>query len=63
MTDLDKLDWTVEMLDGAAQLLSRMDPSTPGFEYVLDKIRQDIEYIIDPVRELIRSSRRRKRSA
>ena len=52
-TDLDKLDWTMDYLGGAAQLLMGMDHTEPGFEYVLEKIRQDIEYIVDPVRQLI----------
>jgi hypothetical protein len=58
--DLDKLDWTVTMLAAAVQLLDTMDRTEPGFEYVLEKIRQDLDYIIDPVQELI-SERQVKR--
>jgi hypothetical protein len=49
------------MLEGAAQLLATMERTAPGFEYVLEKLRQDLEYLIDPVLELIDDRRQVKR--
>jgi hypothetical protein len=59
--DLDRLYRTVDYLGAAVLLLERMDRSESGFEYILEKLREDIAFIVDPVCELIDRQRRGRR--
>ena len=60
---LDRLDWTMDFLGGAAQLLMGIDHNEEGFEYVIEKLRQDLVFINDPVRQLISERRYGRRKA
>jgi hypothetical protein len=59
--DLERLCRTVDFLGAAAVLLERMDRNESGFEYILEKVREDIAFIVDPVCELIDRQRRGRR--